>query len=77
MTAHHLTHPPAAAEIPQKVTRHMVEELTGEEYQWDEKLDLMANYTPDLAPGDVSPQVRALADLCLVLLNSNEFAYVY
>jgi hypothetical protein len=27
-------------------------------------------------PSDVPPQTRALADLALVLLNSNEFVYV-
>ena len=26
---------------------------------------------------DVPPHTRALADVCLALLNSNEFAYVY
>jgi hypothetical protein len=30
-----------------------------------------------LKPWDVSAETRALADICLVLLNSNEFIYVY
>ncbi len=31
----------------------------------------------DLQPSDVDRRVRALADVCLVLLNTNEFVYVY
>jgi hypothetical protein len=54
----------------------MVEEMTGEEYAWDEELDGMADYVRDLKPWQVGPDVRALADLCLVLINSNEFLYV-
>jgi acetyl-CoA acetyltransferase len=30
-----------------------------------------------LKPDDVDAETRALADLCLLLFNSNEFAYVY
>ena len=36
-----------------------------------------AEFVPDLQPADVDARTRALADVCLVLLNSNEFAYVY
>jgi hypothetical protein len=32
---------------------------------------------PDLQPTDVDARTRALAEICLVLLNSNEFSYVY
>jgi hypothetical protein len=42
---------------------------------WDEKLPL-DDYQRDTMPWDVAPDVRAMADLCLVLLNSNEFLYV-
>ena len=54
----------------------MVEELTGEPVYWDEDLSALANYQRDLQPSDVSPEVRALSEVCLVLLNSNEFLYV-
>jgi hypothetical protein len=30
-----------------------------------------------LQPADATPETRGLAEVCLVLLNSNEFAYVY
>ena len=36
-----------------------------------------ADFVPDLQPADVDARTRALADVCLVLFNSNEFAYVY
>jgi hypothetical protein len=54
----------------------MVEELTGEMVYWDEDLSVLKSYERDLMPWDVEPEVRALADVCLVLLNSNEFLYV-
>lgn len=36
----------------------------------------MASYRRELQPWDVGPATRALADLCLVLMNSNEFLYL-
>jgi mono/diheme cytochrome c family protein len=76
MTAHHRDHPPTPTELPRRVRRSMVEEMTGEEFTWDEELDGMAEYVRDLKPWQVGPEVRALAELCLVLMNSNEFLYV-
>jgi len=32
---------------------------------------------PDLEPHQVDARTRSFADLCLVLLNANEFIYVY
>jgi hypothetical protein len=54
----------------------MVEELTGEAYSWEEELDQLPDFQPDPKPWDVSAKTRALADVCLVLMNSNEFLYV-
>jgi mono/diheme cytochrome c family protein len=76
MTDHHRQHPPTPTELPIAVRRGMVEELTGEMVYWDEDLSLLKDYERDLLPWQVEPEVRALADLCLVLLNSNEFLYV-
>jgi hypothetical protein len=42
-----------------------------------EPLEFYTDFVRDLKPCDVSPEVRGLAEVCLVLLNSNEFAYVY
>jgi hypothetical protein len=76
MTRHHLKQPPQRVPFPTSVRRQIIEELTGEPFRWDEELDLMKRYQPDLKPWDVSADVRGLAELCLVLLNSNEFVYV-
>ncbi|MEX2176794.1 MAG: DUF1553 domain-containing protein [Pirellulaceae bacterium] len=76
MTAHHRAHPPTPTELPTSVRRGMVEELTGEMVYWDEDLSPLKDYQRDLLPWQVQPEVRALADVCLVLLNSNEFLYV-
>ncbi len=62
---------------PLSVVREAVEENTGEKFIFEEELTSNAEYVPDLSPADVDPHVRALADLCLVLFNSNEFVYVY
>lgn len=61
--------------LPTHVKRGMIEEFTGEMVYWDEELPL-ADYQRDTMSWDVAPAVRALADVCLVLLNSNEFLYV-
>jgi hypothetical protein len=76
LTEHHRQHPPVRQPLPTKVRREMVEELTGEPFAWEEELDLMPTYQADLKPWDVSAETRALAEVCLVLLNSNEFLYV-
>ena len=68
---------PAPARPPLEVRRDAVEENTGEKFSFNEKLHAYAEFVPDLRPADVDPRTRALADVCLVLLNSNEFAYVY
>ena len=77
MTLHHRNKQPIPEKLPTSVTREMVEELTGEKFRWDEDLDVMKDYHPDLKPWDVGPETRGLAELCLVLMNSNEFMYVY
>jgi len=58
------------------VRREMIEEFTGEVVRWDEELDLLKAYQRDLKPWDVAASTRALADVCLVLFNSNEFLYL-
>lgn len=73
------THESAATperELPETVKRGMVEELTGAPFEWDEPLIGLENYEPDRSMADVGPGTRALAELCLVLMNSNEFVYV-
>ena len=60
-----------------EVRRDAVEENTGEKFSFSEKLHANADYVPDLQPADCDARTRALADVCLALLNTNEFAYVY
>ena len=62
---------------PLEVRRDAIEENTGERFSFSEKLHAYAEFVPDLQPADVPAHTRALADVCLALLNSNEFAYVY
>ena len=62
---------------PLEVRREAVEENTGEKFSFQEKLHAYAEFVPDLQPADCDARTRALADVCLVLLNSNEFAYLY
>jgi hypothetical protein len=42
-----------------------------------ERLFGFADYVSDPGLGDVDATTRALADVCLVVFNSNEFIYVY
>ncbi len=76
MTVYHQQHTPIPTPLPTRVHRKMVEEMTGEEFEWEEELDVQEEYQRDVQPWQVGPQTRALADLCLVLLNSNEFLSV-
>ena len=77
MEARHqqLTFPKAA--YPREVVREAVEENTGERFRFREPLEVYGDFVPDLKPADASPSLRGLAELCLVLFNCNEFAYVY
>jgi hypothetical protein len=77
MTARHRTLKFAPAPIPREVVRTAIEENTGEKFSFSEPLEAAADFVPDLGPADASPELRGLAEVCLVLLNTNEFAYVY
>ena len=67
---------PAASRPPAEVRREAVEENTGERFVFTERLHAAADFKPDLAPADVPARTRALADVCLVLFNGNEFTHV-
>ncbi len=62
---------------PKNVTREAVDELSGESFVFTEALDVSEHFVSDLKPWDVDARTRGLAELCLVLFNSNEFIYVY
>ncbi|MBP85559.1 MAG: hypothetical protein CMJ64_02405 [Planctomycetaceae bacterium] len=60
-----------------EVVRQAVEENTGEKFTFTEQLNVYEDFVPDLKPADVDAETRGLAEVCLVLLNANEFVYVY
>jgi hypothetical protein len=76
MEKHHTQHGPVKSALPTKVRREFIEELVGELVAWDEELTPLRNYRADLQSWQVSAETRALAELALVLLNTNEFLSV-
>ncbi|MCP4509659.1 MAG: DUF1553 domain-containing protein, partial [Fuerstiella sp.] len=68
---------PAGTTPPLEVVRKAVEENTGEKFSFAERLYSNADFVPDLQPASVDRHTRALSDVCLVIMNSNEFVYVY
>lgn len=67
-----------SSQLPKReVVREAVEENTGEKFTFIETLFAMDDFVPDTQANDVSRRTRALADVCLVLMNSNEFIYIY
>ncbi|GAB4156822.1 MAG: PSD1 and planctomycete cytochrome C domain-containing protein [Planctomycetaceae bacterium] len=77
MVAYHRTKQPKPETFPLKITRSVVEEMSGLAFDYTELLDGYKNYVPDPDPAKQSAETRALADVCQVLLNTNEFLYVY
>ncbi len=64
-------------EFPLELERTAVEEMSGASFKFTEVLFGYENYEADPGLADVDVETRALADICLVVFNSNEFAYVY
>lgn len=77
MQAYHEKQTPQPETFPKNVKRSVVEEMSGLAFDYRERLDNYTKYTPDPHPSKAKPATRALADVCLVLLNTNEFVYVY
>jgi len=77
MRGYHLKHKPQKPTYPTTITRSLVEEATGLPFEYEEILPAFENYHADKKAHEVSARTRALADLCLVLFNANEFMYVY
>jgi hypothetical protein len=51
-------------------------EKTGEPYDFVEFMPTSEIYEPDLQMADVDANTRGLSQVCLVLFNLNEFAYL-
>ena len=77
MTDYHAATEPQPVAYPTSLVRSNVEEISGQPFQYVESLPAFEDYEPDVKPADVDAATRALADACLVLLNCNEFVYVY
>ncbi len=77
MQGYHREVTPEPVPYPTEVTRSLVEEFSGKPFDYQEWLPAFEAYQADAKPWDVSPETRALADACLVLLNTNEFIYIY
>ena len=77
MEDYHNHHQPRKVTYPSSIIRSLVEELTGKPFEYEEILPVFDNYVADIRPADVNAKTRALADLCLLLFNSNEFIYIY
>ena len=77
MVDYHAQHQPDPVVYPTKVVRSLVEEFTGDTFEFEEMLPVFTDYVPDPKPATVGPKTRAVSDMCLLLFNSNEFVYVY
>nr|AHZ46172.1 secreted protein [uncultured bacterium 12-5D] len=77
MVAYHRANPPESVDYPTRVTRSLVEEFSGDPFEYEERLDVYEDYVPDVQAADVPAETRALADICMLLFNTNEFIYVY
>ena len=76
MREYHANAPPQPVRYPTTITRSLVEEFTGKTFEYEEILPAFENYIADKKASDVSSDIRALADLCLLLFNSHEFLYL-
>ncbi len=77
MVKYHEGVEPKRPTYPTEITRSLVEEFSGDTFEYREILPAFRDYEPDLKASDVDADTRALADLCILLFNSNEFVYVY
>jgi hypothetical protein len=59
--------------LPGQIERDAVEENTGERFRYTEPVEMASDFVADLQPADCSAKVRGLAEVCLVLFNTNEF----
>lgn len=77
MRKYHGKAKPEKTDYPTRITRSLVEEFSGKPFEYEEILPVFEDYVADQKAADVPANTRALADLCLLLFNSNEFVYVY
>lgn len=68
---------PRRASYPVSIVREAIEENGGEKFTFTELMPAYRDFVPDLQAADVDVETRALAEFCLVILNSNEFVHVF
>jgi hypothetical protein len=76
MLAHHRAHSPAPRPPETPIVHKITSELTGQVQEFVQPKDPRP-YEHNLHPSEARPETRALADIALALLNSNEFVYLY
>jgi len=74
--AHHRDHSPAPLAPRTPALTAVTSEFSGETFRFTEDQD-WSRYEYNLHPSRVSAGTRALAEVCLALINANEFVYVY
>ena len=77
MQNYHELNQPIKKDYPVTIVRSLVEEFSGKPFEYEEILPNYEDYTADKKASDVSSKTRALADMCLLLFNANEFMYIY
>ena len=77
MLAYHQNVKPEPFIPPTDIRRSLVEEFSGEPFEYDEILDVYRKLHPRPTTPRAAPHTRALADICLILFNTNEFVFVY
>ncbi|MEM7557922.1 MAG: PSD1 and planctomycete cytochrome C domain-containing protein [Planctomycetota bacterium] len=75
MTNRHESIQLATYRPPTAQKRSLVSENTGESFEFTEPLEQNRDYIPDSDPALSSPRARGLAEVCLVILSSNELLY--
>jgi hypothetical protein len=76
MRRYHKSVEVARVKFPTEITRSLVEEFSGKVFDYTEILPVFERYVADKKAADVPAETRALADMCLLLLNANEFVYL-
>ncbi len=76
MLAFHKANPAPAKVAAKPIVHKITSELTGKTSEFVQPEDLTP-FEANLHPSDVGPATRALSDIALMLMNANEFLYVY
>ena len=77
MVSYHKNHKINKKALPEYFDAEFIAEKTGRPVTWRQFLNNLNEYERDLMPWQVDSSIRGLYELCLVLVNSNEFLYVY